>query len=406
VLEWLQQLHQGVRPDGWSMQEVRSLFQSAVTIPRNEGIAPAGIVLDLAEALDAMGATNDGIDLLSSLNDSLNADLMRSKFLARLGKYTQAKSLVLDCMQRSPGSLEVYQWASELFTELGEENRLKWLDQRFLTRTNGMEDFSVYSKNMRRTERFELAEPIGRFLQVQFDSFPSSLADLWLEDVYWIWNLSLLANQYHQSVPDHPERIDRTFDLTLMSSLFDIFSEFDSESGMNLQMARGRTSIGWDMDWTRWAWRYERVLAAGFWQAVSKGGRGPVGSRKIRSTVSRRVVPGLLRADARTTQAIPRGCANRQQFRLACRQVRIRDRSSDGTLEDGNRPLPERHLSRHPGRGPLRPRQGGSRDRNLVAMPQTQPARPSPPSATPTLPRVAIGTQVAIDGLLPQRGAR
>ena len=59
-----------------------------------------------------------------------------------------------------------------------------------------------------------------------------------------------------------------------MSSLFDIFSEFDSESGMNLQMARGRTSIGWDMDWTRWSWRYERVLAAGFWQAVSKGDRG------------------------------------------------------------------------------------------------------------------------------------
>ena len=274
VLEWLQQLHQGVRPEGWSMQDVRSLFQSAITIRRNEGIAPAGIVLDLAEALDAMGATNDGIDLLSSLNDSLSADLMRSKFLARLGKYTEARSLVLDCQQRSPGSLEVYQWASELFAELGEENRLKWLDQRFLTRTNGMEDFSVYSKDMRRTERFELAEPIGRFLQVQFDSSPSSLADLWLEDVYWIWNLSLLANQYHQSVPDHPERIDRTFDLTLMSSLFDIFSEFDSESGMNLQLARGRTSIGWDMDWTRWSWRYERVLAAGFWQAVSKGDRG------------------------------------------------------------------------------------------------------------------------------------
>jgi hypothetical protein len=57
------------------MQDVRSLFQSAITIRRNEGIAPAGIVLDLAEALDAMGATNDGIDLLSSLNDSLSADL-------------------------------------------------------------------------------------------------------------------------------------------------------------------------------------------------------------------------------------------------------------------------------------------------------------------------------------------
>jgi hypothetical protein len=120
VLEWLQQLHQGVRPEGWSMQDVRSLFQSAITIRRNEGIAPAGIVLDLAEALDAMGATNDGIDLLSSLIDSLSADLMRSKFLARLGKYTEARSLVLDCQQRSPGSLEVYQWASELFAELGD----------------------------------------------------------------------------------------------------------------------------------------------------------------------------------------------------------------------------------------------------------------------------------------------
>ena len=273
LLEWLQQLHQGVRPEGWSLGEVRTLFESAVSIRMSEGIAPAGTVLDLAEALDAMGATNDAIDLLSSLRESLKADLMRSKFLGRLGKYTEARSLVLDCMQRSPGSLEVYQWAWELLAELNDENSLKWLDQRFLTRTSGMEAFALYSQEMRRTERFELAEPIGRFLQMQFDSFPSSLGNLWLEDIYWVWNLSLLANQYHQSVSDHPERIDRTFELTLTSCLFDIFSEFDSQSGMNLQMARGRLAIGWDIDWTRWCWRYERVLAAGFWQAVGKGDR-------------------------------------------------------------------------------------------------------------------------------------
>jgi tetratricopeptide (TPR) repeat protein len=136
-----------------------------------------------------------------------------------------------------------------------------------------MEDFATYSQGMRRSERFELAEPIGRFLEIQYESFPSSLGNLWLEDIYWGWNLSLLANHYHQTAPDYPERVNKNFDLTLTSCLFDIFTEFDAVLGGTNRLLSRDFSMGAELDWSQWAWRFERVLAGGFWKAVRQGDR-------------------------------------------------------------------------------------------------------------------------------------
>jgi hypothetical protein len=272
-LEWLVQMHQGIKPEAWTQADISKVFQEAVTIKMLDGGSPNGILIDLAESLDAMGAREDAIAFLENIRGVNRADLMRSRLLFITGDYQQARQVAMQTLERGSGDLETFQWNSELFDELRDQSTLKMLEQRMLARPSGMEDFAKYSQEMRRSERFELAEPIARFLELQYDSFPSSLASLWLEDIYWSWNLMLLANHYHQTVPDRPERADRNFDLTLASCLFDIFTEFDSPSGINMRMARGRTSIGWDLDWSQWAWRYERVLAGGFWQAVRRGER-------------------------------------------------------------------------------------------------------------------------------------
>lgn len=273
LLEWLQLLHQGVVPDGWTLADVRKVFHKAISQRTLDGVSTTGSVIDLAEALDAMGAARDATEILESAGGVLRADLMRSRFLRNMGKYQQARSLALECLERETGSLEVFQWTSELLAQINDYPSLERLEHRVLTRPNGMEDFAKYSQEMRRGERFELPESIGRFLEIQYDSFPSSLGNRWLEDIYWGWNLSQLANHYHQTAPDYPGRVDKNFDLTLTSCLFDIFNEFDSPSGMNARLARGRNAVGWDLDWTQWAWRYERVLASGFWKAVRKGDR-------------------------------------------------------------------------------------------------------------------------------------
>jgi tetratricopeptide (TPR) repeat protein len=91
--------------------------------------------------------------------------------------------------------------------------------------------------------------------------------------MYWGWNLSLLANHYHKTAPDFPERIDRNFDLSLTSCLIDIFTEVDSLSSGMPRAGRARPAMDWDLDWSQWAWRYERVFSAGFWQAVQNGDR-------------------------------------------------------------------------------------------------------------------------------------
>jgi len=282
LVDWLQQLHQGVLPEGWKIEDVIGLFQRSVTQRIIEGAAPVGSVIDLAEALETLDATKEAIELLDSVRGDVRADLMRSQFLWKLGKYQQARSLALSCLDRNSGSLEAYQWTSDLLQRMNDTTSLKLLEHKVLTRPNGMEDFARYSQEMRRGERFELPEPIGRFLEIQHDSFPSSLGNLWLEDIYWGWNLSLLANHYHQTAPDFPKRVSKNFELALTSCLNDIFTEFDSLSGMNLRVARSRGSIGWELDWSQWAWRYERVLAGAFWQAVRDGDR-PRADRFLRA---------------------------------------------------------------------------------------------------------------------------
>jgi tetratricopeptide (TPR) repeat protein len=273
LIEWLQLLHQGVLPEGWSQSQVLRVFQGAAMQRIVDGASASGCVIDLAEALETMDMVEDAIELLKTIPGVTRADLMRSRYLWKIGKYNQSRELVLECLEHESSSLDVYQWAFELFGLLGDKASQKLLDSRVLTRPNGMEVFARYSQEMRRGERFELPEPIGRFLELQHDSFPSSLGNLWLDDMYWGWNLSLLANHYHKTAPDFPERIDRNFDLSLTSCLIDIFTEVDSLSSGMPRAGRARPAMDWDLDWSQWAWRYERVFSAGFWQAVQNGDR-------------------------------------------------------------------------------------------------------------------------------------
>lgn len=273
LLEWLQLLHQGVMPDGWTQSQVLKVFQAATTQRLVDGMATNGCVIDLAEALEAMGLVEEAVEMLNTLSGVTRADVMRSRYLWKSGKYDASRTLALECLDQESGSLEVYQWVSEMFGLMGDQASQKRLDSRILTRPNGMEIFARYSQEMRRSERFELAEPIGHFLELQLDTFPSSLGNLWLDDIYWGWNLSLLANHYHQTAPEFPERIDRNFDLSLTSCLMDLFTEVDSMSSAMPRAGRARSSMSWDLDWSQWAWRYERVLAGGFWQAVQNGDR-------------------------------------------------------------------------------------------------------------------------------------
>ena len=271
-IQWIDSFHQGVMPQEWSPAEVLRLFQSAVSFRMLEGAPPKACVIDLAESLDVMGLRDQALELLDSIRGVTRADVMRSQILWRIGKYHQSRELVLEILQRSDGGLEAYQWACELFQLLRDRSSYEHLDRKTLTCSSGMEDFAAYSREIRRGVRFELAEPIGRFLEFQYDSFPSSLSNLWLEDVFWGWNLSLLANHYHQTAPEFPERVPRNFDLSLTSCLFDQFEEFDSLNG-NFRTMQDRGPIGWDLDWSQWAWRYERVFSAAFWKAVREGDR-------------------------------------------------------------------------------------------------------------------------------------
>lgn len=273
LLDGLQLLHQGVLPEGWTESQVIKVFQGAVTQRIVDGMGANGCVIDLAEALETMGLVEEAIEMLKTLSGVTRADLMRSRYLWKIGKYEASRTLAQECLDQESSSLEVYQWASELFGLLGDQASQRLLDSRVLTRPNGMEVFARYSQEMRRTERFELPEPVGRFLELQHDAFPSSLGNLWLDDIYWGWNLSLLANHYHQTAPEFPERVGRNFDLSLASCLMDLFTEVDSMSSGMPRVSRTRSSMGWDLDWSQWAWRYERVLAGGFWQAVQSGDR-------------------------------------------------------------------------------------------------------------------------------------
>lgn len=261
LIDWLLLLHQGVPPEGWNQTDVVRLFQASVTQRILEGAVPNGSVIDLAEALDAMDATKDAIELLEGIQGDVHADLMRSQFLWKLGKFQQARRIALDCVDRNLGSIEVFQWTSDLLSRMNDESSLKTLEHKVLARTNGMEDFVRYTQEMRRGERLEFSEPVGRFLEMQLNSFPSSIGNVFLDELYWSWNLLLLSNHFHQTAPKRPERVSRNFDLALTTCLSDMFSEFD------------RASVGWnwDQDWSQWAWRYERVLGGAFWQAVQNG---------------------------------------------------------------------------------------------------------------------------------------
>jgi tetratricopeptide (TPR) repeat protein len=220
-----------------------------------------------------MGLLEQSVDFLESIRGQVRADLMRSRCFWKAGEFQLSKELVQELLTREDGGLEVFQWASELFSHLDDQSSHAALERKVLTCSGGMEAFAAYSREMRKGVRFELPESIARFLELQYDCFPSSLGNLWLEDVFWGWNLSLLANHYHQTAPDFPKRVARNYDLSLTSCLFDLFEEFDTSASRNLRASLGRNSVGWDLDWSQWAWRYERVFASGFWQSVQQGDR-------------------------------------------------------------------------------------------------------------------------------------
>ncbi len=273
VIEWLEAFHQGILPQAWSEQEVMDLYRSAATTKVLQGLTPTGVIIDLAESLEVMGLLEQSVDFLESIRGQVRADLMRSRCYWKAGEFQQSKELVQELLTRGDGGLEVFQWASELLSHLNDQSSHASLERKVLTCSGGMEAFAAYSREMRKGVRFELPESIARFLELQYDCFPSSLGNLWLEDVFWGWNLSLLANHYHQTAPDFPKRVARNFDLSLTSCLFDLFEEFDTSASRNLRASLGRNSVGWDLDWSQWAWRYERVFASGFWQSVQQGDR-------------------------------------------------------------------------------------------------------------------------------------
>ena len=140
-----------------------------------------------------------------------------------------------------------------------------WIIRKTLNRPFAWNDLGSYLRGLRLTSRFELPAEIGLLLQVEHDCEPTFVGADFIS-----YYLGLLVEHYSDSVPHHPEQVDRLVDICRENAIHEIANDA-------IQMPRGVRARGnnnaWNVqtDWSRVSIRYERVLASAFWQAIQKG---------------------------------------------------------------------------------------------------------------------------------------
>jgi tetratricopeptide (TPR) repeat protein len=285
-LDLMEGIHAGRDLKGISVEELVVLFRTVIAESRSGdfGAAVSEMTLDmvgraettaakvaceLASTFVVMGHLSHAVDLLEAFPQSMIATLDRAFLLKDLGRFSEAKALALECLQRNQqGDWAVHMRVSRLFRELQEQQYSSVLKKLPLCQLEGLDKFDSYSRRMPLVLRAEMEPEVEYFLQHQWDT----CSFLWVERLtaasLFAWNTLVLANQYHKVSARDSQKVPLAVELQRASCLFELSSTLDG----NFFLGGGDSkTLSWELDWSRLSAIFERTVAMAFWQAILDG---------------------------------------------------------------------------------------------------------------------------------------
>jgi len=263
VLTVIEDFDEGRIPSGWSRADVQACFRS---ILRKRNVEPElfeSILVDLADALDAMGMTETSLEMLQDSSSSHAANILVAQYAAKLGDLEQAAKLSDALAAAHPDDLNCYVLASRNLAASRRVDAWLTVQQRTLSRLDAWEMYTRYAQTVRRGVRQEPPPEIQFFLEQLQKHHPSTWEGVLMGDVYENYGTFLLGNLYHQFFNKHPERADKLVDLMRSTAIHEIRGLSGSDVG--------KPNGFWSIDWQRWCWQIERCIGPAFWQAVQRG---------------------------------------------------------------------------------------------------------------------------------------
>jgi hypothetical protein len=264
----VEDLHQGRKPVGWTDDDLSQVFREMIRSSFNDPSVLEPMLVDLADILDVLGKTDEGLALLQDHADSHAASLLMSQYASKRGRIDEAAQLSMKIADRHQDDVNAYVLATQCLANARRFDDWLSLQKRALSRLDLWEWTERYFQTTRRTQRLEPQPEVLFLLESLVRHSPSTWHELWFGDAYTRYGSRIMADWYHRSIAQHPERAPRLRQLAIENLLYEIRSR--SEDQFADQGVGGSSGLA-DVDWPLWSMEYERCFAACFWQAVQEG---------------------------------------------------------------------------------------------------------------------------------------
>jgi tetratricopeptide (TPR) repeat protein len=264
----VEDLHQGRMPTDWTDADLMQVFREMIRSSVNDPSVLEPMLVDLADILDVLGKTDEGLALLQDHADSHAASLLMAQYASKWGRIDEAAQLSIKIADRHQDDVNAYVLATQCLANARRFDDWMALQKRSLSRMDLWEWTERYFQTTRRTQRLEPQPEVLFLLESLVRNAPSTWHELWFGDAYTRYGSRIMADWYHRSIAQHPERTMHLRQLAIENLLYEIRSrsedQFPDQGG-------GASSGLADVDWPLWTMEYERCFAACFWQAVQEG---------------------------------------------------------------------------------------------------------------------------------------